>query len=132
MKLAHAYLILTLLMLVQLAACRPRGAESKDELIQGTWRLDGSQRDQAGREFTWFSQYEFDKGNFKQSGYPPISQAGSYRILSIDGDKLWLELFDQHGTFGTENKQIVIVVNSAQGELTIANVDHFKRTAANK
>ena len=45
------------------------------EYLQGTWRAAGETPDR----HTWFLEWTFKDGRFKQTGYPPIKQEGKYR-----------------------------------------------------
>ena len=93
-----------------------------EKYIQGAWRVDG-----ANGKNSWFLQWAFDNGNFKQTGYPPITQEGKYRVVSNSGDKLTLELYEQKGTFGDETRKIEILINRAESQLTISSTKGFKR-----
>jgi hypothetical protein len=94
------------------------------DFIQGNWRAEGA--DPSGRH-GWFQTWTFDQGKFKHEGYPPLLQEGSYRLLKKDKNKLTLELYEQSGTFGTENSQIEIIINKSKGILTIKGQGPFKR-----
>lgn len=87
-------------------------AQENENFILGTWRLAGElPKTGGGRSFSWFLEWTFADGNFVQTGYPPLRQEGKYRIVKKEDDKLTLELYEQKGTFGTEDKQIEIVVD---------------------
>ncbi len=101
-------------------------SQSNDDKIQGTWRLEGTNGGNA-----WFLEWTFDKGNFKQMGYPPITQTGKYKIIEEKGVQIKLELFDQDGTFGKENRQILVLIDSRRKELTIDRKTGFKPKTAN-
>lgn len=122
------------MMLLVLLACpalvaspvpRPTAADSAEQFIQGTWRASGT--DPSGRH-GWFQEWTFDNGKFEETGYPPLGQKGSYRILKSHGNKLTLELYDQDGTFGTENRQLEIVINKRRRTLKIGTVGPFQRS----
>lgn len=95
--------------------------ELTEEYLQGTWRAAGETPDR----HTWFLEWTFCDGRFKQAGYPPITQEGKYRIVASDANSIRLELFDQSGTFGKERQQIEISVD--KGWLTIQNIKGFTR-----
>src|SRR5690606_15001017 len=99
----------------------PVEAGLNEEYLQGTWRAAGETPDR----HTWFLEWTFDDGRFKQAGYPPITQKGKYRVVGSDGTKLTLELYDQDGTFGKETQRIEITVDS--NRLTIQNMKGFSR-----
>ena len=111
----------------QAALSSASGAEnSNEEFIQGTWRIDGylNQKERRGR---WFQEVTFEDGKFKWKGYPMFAQSGSYRVLSDEGDKLTLELYEQQGTFGTKNSRLEIIVNRQKDQLKIRNNEPFLR-----
>src|SRR5215208_4772438 len=91
-----------------------------DKLIQGTWRLEGN-----NGGHSWFLEWKFAEGKFTLSGYPPLYQEGSYRIIQTVGAKLTLELYDQKGNFGTETSQIEIVINKDKDKLKIKGQGPF-------
>ena len=99
---------------------------SNEEFIQGTWRIDGY-LNQAQRRGRWYQEWTFEHGKFKEEGYPPLRQAGSYRVLNEDGDKLTLELHDQEGTFGSKNSRLEIVINRQKDQLKIGSNEPFLR-----
>jgi len=37
---------------------------------------------------SWFLTFEFEGRNYKMSGYPPISEEGSFEIVQEKGDSL--------------------------------------------
>lgn len=97
--------------------------ELTEEYLQGTWRAAGETPDR----HTWFLEWTFKDGRFKQMGYPPITQQGKYRVVGSDANKLTIELFDQDGTFGTEPQKIEISADA--GRLTIQNMKGFSKVA---
>jgi hypothetical protein len=101
-----------------------KATDSPEEFIQGSWHAQGT--DPSGRH-GWFQEWTFEKGKFKHTGYPPLEQEGSYRILKTEGNKLTLELYDQKGTFGTENSQIEVVIDKDKGKLKIKGQGPFSR-----
>jgi len=100
-------------------------ADSAERFIQGTWRAEGT--DPSGRH-GWFQEWTFENGKFTETGYPPLEQKGSYRVLKSQGNRLTLELYDQDGTFGTENRQLDIVINRRRATLKIGQVGSFRRS----
>ena len=94
-------------------------AQSNDEKIQGTWRLDTTD----GK----FMEWTFDKGSFTQKGSPSISQKGKYRIVQEMGVQIKVELYEQEGTQGTENRQIIILIDAKRKELSIDRKSGFKQ-----
>jgi hypothetical protein len=96
--------------------------ESKEDFIQGMWRLTGESGGHA-----WFLEWTFDRGRFELKGYPPLAQNGKYRIIKTDGAKLRLELYDQKGNFGTENSEIELVIDKKRDTLMIKGQGPFAR-----
>ncbi|HMS41947.1 MAG TPA: hypothetical protein PKE69_17075 [Pyrinomonadaceae bacterium] len=101
-------------------------SQSNDDKIQGTWRLEGTNGGNV-----WFLEWTFNRGSFKQAGYPAISQMGKYKIIEERGVQIKLELFDQDGTFGKENRQILVLIDARRNELTIDRKTGFKSKNAN-
>lgn len=97
-------------------------ANEFETFIQGKWRVAGGNGIRA-----WFLEWTFDKGNFKQVGYPPILQEGKYKILSAEKDKIMLELYEQKGTFGEGKKTMEILFDSQANLLTIGQMKNFSR-----
>lgn len=94
--------------------------------LQGTWHMNGY-ADQKKRRGQWFLEWTFAGGKFKENGYPPLAQSGSYRVLSTQGDKVTLELYAQKGTFGTKNSRLDIVVYEQKDQLKIGTNGPFSR-----
>lgn len=104
--------------------------QTRDEFekyIQGTWRAEGK-----NGNYGWFLEWTFADGIFKQTGYPPILQEGKYKITGISGNKITLMLYDQKGTFGTEERSMDIVFNSPDKSLTISGTKGFSRLTSQK
>lgn len=99
--------------------------DANEKLIQGTWRLEGS-----NNGHSWFLEWTFTEGKFTLKGYPPLFQEGSYKIIKTDGNKLTLELYDQKGNFGTERSEIEIVINKTKDKLKIKGQEPFTRAQA--
>lgn len=55
--------------------------------IQGKWSASGDTGDSTDMR-SWFLTYEFEGRNYKMSGYPPISEEGTYEIVQENGDSL--------------------------------------------
>jgi hypothetical protein len=106
--------------LIQLVTRRPSDNES---FIQGTWRAAGEQ----GAGHAWFMEWRFEEGAFTQTGYPPLEQRGRYRVIGDSESRLQLELYEQRGTFGTRDSNLVIVVNRDRDTLRIENLEEFRR-----
>jgi hypothetical protein len=101
--------------------------DEAEKFIQGKWRVAGESGIRA-----WFLEWTFDNGNFKNLGYPPISQEGKYKILSVNSDKITLEFYDQKGNFGTENTTKEILIDRKADRLTISNTNGFARVVEKK
>ena len=102
--------------------------QDDEAFIQGKWRLVGEHpKDKSGYSRVWFLEWTFADGKFLQTGYPPITQEGKYRIVKQEKDKLTLELYEQKGTFGTKDKQIEVVIDEKNEKLSIWNQAGFSR-----
>src|SRR5918911_5752344 len=108
---AHAAIALLLFSSVSFVSSAKK---TEEDFIQGMWRLTG---ENGGR--AWFLEWTFSRGRFDLKGYPPLAQAGKYRIIKVDGHKLTLELYDQKGNFGAETSQIDIVIDKKKETLMI-------------
>lgn len=95
-----------------------------EKYIQGTWRVTG---ENGGR--SWFLEWTFENGKFKQTGYPPIIQEGKYRVIGETDNKITLELYEQKGTFGDDTRRIEILIDTKTNQLTISGTRGFTRTA---
>lgn len=101
--------------------------DGQEKYIQGTWHVYGENNGHG-----WFLEWTFDNGKFKQTGYPPIIQEGKCKVVSRSENKLTIELYDQKGTFGNENRKIEIVIDKDKGELIISGTIGFKRKMKKK
>jgi hypothetical protein len=98
-----------------------------ENYIQGTWRVAG---ENGGR--SWFLEWSFDNGGFRQTGYPPIIQEGKYRVASAGDDRITLELYGQQGTFGGSDRVLPIIIDRSANRLTISGTKGFSRTGSVK
>lgn len=98
-----------------------------EKYIQGTWRTGG---ENAGN--SWYLEWTFDNEKFKQLGYPPITQEGKYKVISVENNKITLELYDQKGTFGDEKRELQILIDKETKKLTISGTKDFSRVPAEK
>lgn len=65
------------------------GCSKSVSKLQGKWSAAGDINDSTDMH-SWFIEYEFDGRNYKMSGYPPISEEGTYEIVQEKGDSLQL------------------------------------------
>ena len=49
--------------------------------FEGSWTTSGGDQN-----FAWYQTYDFWAGHYTLSGYPPISESGSYSVVMKDGD----------------------------------------------
>ncbi|NJM52844.1 MAG: hypothetical protein HC846_05290 [Blastocatellia bacterium] len=94
-----------------------------EEFIKGKWRATGEH----SSKHTWYLEWTFNSGKFKQVGYPPILQEGKYKIVVVGNGKITLELYEQKGTFGEEKKTIEIVISSQTKLLNIERMNGFSK-----
>ena len=108
-------------------------AQDHETFIQGKWRLEGEHpKNESGRAMSWFLEWTFADGKFLQTGYPPIKQEGKYRVVKQSDDKLTLELYEQKGNFGTNDRRIEIVIDKKNERLKIWNQENFSRVENKK
>ena len=103
-------------------------AQDNAKFIEGTWRLDG-QLPSGGKSpgMSWFLEWTFVGGTFVQQGYPPLRQEGRYRIVADRENTVTLELHDQRGTFGANDRKLEIVIDREGRRLKIQGKEGFKR-----
>lgn len=65
------------------------GCSKNVSKLQGKWSASGNIGDSTEMR-SWFIEYEFDGRNYKMTGYPPITEEGSYEIVEEKGDSLQL------------------------------------------
>ena len=66
------------------------GCSSKNVTkLQGKWSASGNSGDSTEMN-GWYIDYEFEGRNYKMSGYPPISEEGTFEIVEEKGDSLQL------------------------------------------
>ena len=126
MKSFLTLLLVLFIGLFQVIVSSARAEVSDEEFIQGTWRLEGKNDEKHG----WMLEWTFDQGKFKLVGYPPLHQEGKYRVIKTEDNKWTLELYDQHGNFGTENSTIEVVLDKSEGTLMIKGQGPFTRAEA--
>jgi len=76
------YIVLIAVSLLFLQSCSKNVVK-----IQGKWSASGNVGDSTDMN-SWFITYEFEGRNYKMSGYPPISEEGTYEIVQENGDSL--------------------------------------------
>lgn len=126
MKSFPALLLLLFVSLFQVTVSSARAQHSDAEFIQGTWRLEGK-NDEKHR---WMLEWTFDQGKFKLVGYPPLYQGGKYRVIKTEDNKWTLELTEQQGNFGTENRKVEVIVNKDKDTIMIEGKGPFTRVKA--
>jgi hypothetical protein len=102
-----------------------------EKFIQGKWRLTGNLGDQ-NKNQTWLLEWEFKNGSVTQSGYPPLLQKGKYRVLESKENTIKLKLYDQKGTFGTDDNDLEIIIDKKENTLTIGGEKGFQRQKSKK
>jgi len=103
-------------------ACGP--IDSNEKFIQGKWTAAGD----LGEGHSWYLEWTFDNETFELVGYPPLSQSGKYHMVESKDSTLTLELTDQKGDLPTDDRTIVIVIDSTNNSLTIDNQGPFSRS----
>ncbi len=64
------------------------------EKFEGTWFAGGESTQENP---SWYKNYTFEKGTYKVEGYPPISEVGTYKVLSENENSFELELNNDSG-----------------------------------
>lgn len=103
-----------------------------EKFIQGKWQVAGEHKSDKGADQTWFLEWEFENGRFKQNGYPPILQEGNYKVFEDSKETLKLKLFKQKGTFGDNDSDLIIVIDKENNKLMIDGKDGFTKTNIKK
>ena len=103
-------------------------APESERFIQGTWSYSGTLP--GNRPMSWFVEWTFADGRFRQSGYPPLHSEGHYRVLQATGDALKLELYEQKGNFSEQNRTIDIAVDRAAGTISVNQGPALRRKPA--
>ncbi len=77
--------IVLALIFVSLLSC----GNSNQSKLQGSWSVSGAAGDST--EFqAWYIDYSFEGRNYKKAGYPPITEEGTFEIISENKDSLEL------------------------------------------
>jgi hypothetical protein len=87
MKFIHKYCLLFAIIFTSIMLLE--GCSKNVSKLQGKWSAAGSLGDSTDMH-SWYIEYEFDGRSYKMSGYPPISEEGSYEIVEEKGDSLQL------------------------------------------
>lgn len=107
-----------ILLALLLVACKTEPetvAESgiAGEGLEGTWTVSGELDD---GDFSWFATYTFEGENYTLTGYPPIDDKGTYKVLSHEGSTYTLEV----SPISPDNEdRYQIVVTLAEGGKTL-------------
>ncbi len=110
-------------------ACNGEIIDNKSEnekFIQGKWSLSGTIGDETENR-AWYLEWEFNNGEFTQTGYPPITQKGKYKIIEDKENTLKLKLYKQKGTFGEEDSELIIIIDKENKSISINNKKGFKK-----
>jgi len=103
-------------------------APEAERFIQGTWSYSGALP--GDRPMSWYIEWTFAAGRFRQTGYPPLHSEGRYRVLQAAGDALKLELYEQKGNFSEQNRTVDIALDHAAGTISINRGPALRRKAA--
>ncbi len=102
--------------------------DPNEEFIQGTWTIVNDTGTGSLSTRDEFFQWRFSNGSFSREqeidrGSPLFSQ-GSYRVVSVEGDRLTLELFDIRGdriSYNNEAFELLIILDREGDTLDITN-----------
>jgi hypothetical protein len=105
---------------IVLSSC---GLDAHERRIQGNWAR--SQELSVG--FSTYTEWQFQRGRFEIEGYPPLRQAGRYRIIERHADGVTLLLYAQSGDLPTDDQHLRISFRSDPDELIIGAEPIFRR-----
>ena len=113
---AGAVLLLTLA--VDVPACNP--SSEAERFIQGTWwQLGTMAGEPQHRAISFYLEWTFRSGAFRQSGYPPLLSEGSYRVVRAEPAAITLLLYQQKGDFSDADRTIAIAIDRDDGTISI-------------
>ena len=91
-----------------------------ERFIQGTWSHSGTvPGEPQHRAMSFFIEWTFSSGTFRQSGYPPLLSEGRYRVVRAEAAAITLTLFEQKGHFSETDRTIAIAIDRAAGTIAI-------------
>lgn len=112
------------LLLAATLACSTLMMGETERFIQGTWAHGTDSGDGHGT----YLELTFTPGGFRLWGYPPLEQTGRYRVVGEAADTLTLRLTGQAGDFGTDDRDMVIVLDRAANTLMIDGGGPYTRS----
>lgn len=80
------YLFCFLCVIITVITFNSCGANKK---LQGKWSAAGNLGDSTDMH-SWYIEYVFDGRNYKITGYPPLSEEGTFEVIEEKGDSLQL------------------------------------------
>lgn len=100
-----------------------------EKYFQGTWRAAGEID-----LHTWFLEWTFNSGRFKQLGYPAIFQEGKYMVVGLADNKwplikLLLSFMTKKELSVRTIEKLEIVMGQEIEQLSISNMKGFSRVA---
>ena len=105
-------------------ACSTLLMGENERFIQGTWSYGTDNGDGHGT----YLELTFSPGHFRMEGYPPLEQTGQYRVTSSLGSSLVLQLTGQAGDLPTDDREMVIELDTNLGQLIIDGGGPYTRT----
>ncbi len=110
----------------------PARAQSPAETyLQGAWSHSGTVPGSVpGREMSWFVEWQFLRGRFVQTGYPPLRSEGRYRVLFADDSALKLQLFEQSGNLSESDRTVEIAIDRARETISVNRGPPLRRKPA--
>jgi hypothetical protein len=120
-----------LLGLVAFATMPSCGGSEAERFIQGTWFSSGTTPGTPQhRSVTWYIEWSFESGSFRQSGYPPLQSEGRYRVVRAEAAAITLTLYNQKGNFSETDRTIEIAIDKAGGTISVNKGPELRRKAA--
>lgn len=86
MKLLAKYSVLLFCIILTVIALNSCGANKK---LLGKWSAAGNLGDSTDMH-SWYIEYLFEGRNYKITGYPPLSEEGTYEVIEEKSDSLQL------------------------------------------
>jgi hypothetical protein len=77
------FLFCSIFLVIALNSC---GSNKK---LQGRWNAAGNLGDSTDMH-SWYIEYVFEGRNYRITGYPPLSEEGTYEVIEEKGDSLQL------------------------------------------
>lgn len=119
---ARCLLPVALILALALAGC---GAGDPAPALAGRWSLSQD----LGGGFSSYLTWGFTGGRFTLEGYPPLRQAGRFRLIAQRENTYRLQLYDQSGDLPTDDRELLVVYDPQADTLLIDGQGPYHRVA---